>query len=69
MRYEIRVANRIGPFVNSTLGDAKVAPRPPGTRLTIMCREPVPVAHLLSRLDLLGLEIEAIHTRRIGHEA
>jgi len=69
MRYEVRVANRIGPFISSTLGDAKVAPRPSGVRLTIMCREPVPVAHLLSRLDLLGLEIESIHCRRIGPKA
>jgi hypothetical protein len=69
MRYELRVANRIGPFVKSTLGDAKLVPRPPGTRLTITCREPISVAHLLSRLDLLGLEIEVIHTRRIGHKA
>ena len=69
MRYEVRVANRIGPFVSSTFGDAKVAPRPSGARLTIVCREPVPVAQLVSRLDLLGLEIEAIHCRRIGHKA
>ena len=69
MRYEIRIANRIGPFVSSNLGDAKVAPRPPGARLTIICQEPVPVAHLVSRLDLLGLEIEVIHCRRIAYKA
>lgn len=69
MRYEIRVANRIGPFVSSNLGDAKVARRPSGARLTIMCRKPIPVAHLLSRLDLLGLEIEVIHCRRIAYKA
>lgn len=69
MRYEVRVANRIGPFVCSILENAKAAPRPPSARLTIMCREPVPVADLVSWLDLLGFEIEVIYCRRIGHKA
>ena len=66
MRYEIRIADRIGPLVASALQPARVVSRPQGTRLTILRREPLDAAVLLQRLDQLNLEVESMRCRRIG---
>ena len=64
MKYEARIKQRIGPFASSALGCTQTTLRPPSTRLTIACREPLPIAQLVSLLDRLGIEIEEI--RRCG---
>ena len=63
MRYQARIKQRIGPFASSALGCTHRLCAP-STRLTIACREPLPIAQLVSLLDRLGIEIEEI--RRCG---
>jgi hypothetical protein len=66
VRYEARIVHRLGPFASSALGYTRAVGRPQGTWLTITCREPVPLVHLVHLLDRLGVEIEEIHRRGTG---
>jgi hypothetical protein len=68
MRYEVRLANRVGPFARSTLGEIGLTSRSPGTRLTLTRREPLAIADLVEWLDLLGLELKSVRMRRVGGE-
>jgi len=65
MRYEVRIADRIGPVVTSAIRPTWVASRPQRTRLTIACQEPLAVATLLQRLDQMNVEVESMRCRQI----
>ncbi len=66
MRYEARIAHEIGPAARSTLRCTHGPRRLQSTRLTITCREPVPIVELVHLLARLGAEIEEIHLRVNG---
>src|SRR5262245_5325145 len=63
IRYQVRVASRIGPLVASALQPAWVVSQPPRTRLTIRPREPVDVSVLLRTLDQMNVEVESLRRR------
>ena len=59
MKYEILVAERLGPLMSTALTDVEVLHLLPQTRLTIVGPEPVPLQRLVLLIDL-GLEIDEI---------
>lgn len=63
MRYEIRIADRIGPLVASALQPAWPVAQPQRTRLTVLRGEPLAVAVLLQPLNQMNLAVELVRCR------
>jgi hypothetical protein len=65
MRYEIHIAECLGPLMTASLGVAPTTRLPPTTRLTAVRCEPTEVVQLVGQLGAYGLEIIGVRIRTI----
>jgi hypothetical protein len=65
VRFEIRIADVLGPLMMSALKDVHATPIPRHTLLSLVRDDPEAIPGLVQRLHDLGVEVEQIRVRRL----